>query len=149
MKLILQRTCRTYYSTCKTFSFPARAMEFLLKFIWKIKKTNHKSKLCELIPNYCIFMQKYGSFSLFLVTWISSLIVLVKKKPNMKQKGGYKYCKIKPSWKTYISRCCYLINIFSICEKDILPFSMTICERKMKCTASVYINIHTYTDLCF
>lgn len=103
-------------------------------------------------------MNKYGSFSLALVTWISSLVVLVKKKPNIKQKGSYKYCKIKQfSWEknslaiicnTYISRCCYLINIFSISEKDILPFGMTICERKMKCTISVYINIHTHTVLC-
>lgn len=103
-------------------------------------------------------MHKYGSFSLFPVTWISFLVMLVKKKLNMKQKRRYKYCRIKPSWEknslpiictTYISRCCYLINIFSICEKDILPFSMTICERKMKYTPSIYISIHTHTDLSF
>lgn len=106
--------------------------------------------MCEQIPKYCFAMHRYGSFSLFLVTWISSLVVV--------QKGSCKYYKIKPSWeknslpiicKTYISRCCDLINIFSICEKDILPFSMTICERKMKCTASVHISIHIHTNLCF
>lgn len=84
-------------------------------------------------------MHKGCSFSLSLVILISSLVVLMKKKPNMKQKGSYKHCKIKQfSWEknilaiicnTYISRCCYLINIFSISEEDILPFSMTICER--------------------
>lgn len=83
--------------------------------------------------------------------------MLVKKKPNRKQKGSCKYCKIKQfsseksslpnTCKTYISRCCYLINIFSISEKDILPFSMTICKRKMQ--TAVYINIHTGIVLCF
>lgn len=85
----------------RTF-FSWKSNGVFLKTYLKNKKSITNANCSNLYQNTWGFMHKYGSSPLFLVTWISSLVMLVKKNPNMKQTRSCKYCKIKPRWEKIV-----------------------------------------------